>query len=76
MKLRYNPFSTMECYMFSRRIFISWVIVFSSMIMVTATATAQEGAAKKSVFSKSTFDLGIVVSDLDKAAKFYVEVVG
>ncbi len=76
MKLRHNPFSTMECYMFSRRIFISWVIVFSSMIMVTATATAQEGAAKKSVFSKSTFDLGIVVSDLDKAAKFYVEVVG
>ncbi|MEC8800049.1 MAG: VOC family protein, partial [Planctomycetota bacterium] len=62
--------------MFSRRIFISWIIVFSSMTMVTATATAQEGAAKKPVFSKSTFDLGIVVSDLDKAAKFYVDVVG
>ena len=76
MKLRYDLFSTMEYYMFSRRIFISCMIVISSMIVVTATVTSQDGAAKKPVFSRSTFDLGIVVSDLDKAAKFYVDVVG
>ena len=33
-------------------------------------------AEDKPVFSKVTVDLGIVVSDLDKAAKFYSEVIG
>ena len=33
-------------------------------------------ADEKSVFTKATIDLGIVVSDLDKAAKFYSEVIG
>ena len=27
-------------------------------------------------FSKTTFDLGVVVSDLDQAAEFYTKVVG
>ena len=33
-------------------------------------------AEDKPVFSKVTVDLGIVVSDLDKTAKFYTEVIG
>jgi len=33
-------------------------------------------AEDKPVFSKVTVDLGIVVSDLNKAAKFYTEVIG
>ena len=33
-------------------------------------------ADEKSVFTKATIDLGIVVSDLDEAAKFYSEVIG
>ncbi|MBP97468.1 hypothetical protein CMK18_16075, partial [Candidatus Poribacteria bacterium] len=33
-------------------------------------------AEDQSVFSKKTVDLGIVVSDLKQAAKFYIEVVG
>ena len=33
-------------------------------------------AEDQPVFSKKTVDLGIVVSDLKQAAKFYIEVVG
>ena len=51
-------------------------IVALSVVLAGLTAFAQEGAEKTPVFSKGTFGLGIVVSDLDKAAKFYQDVVG
>ena len=49
----------------------------SALLFCAVTANAQEKEQQKNaVFSKTTFDLGIVVSDLDKAAKFYTEVIG
>lgn len=62
--------------MFSRRIRFNHVVALSSAVLAAVTASAQEAPEKKTVFSKSTFDLGVVVSDLDKAAKFYKDVVG
>lgn len=66
----------MDYYMLSTQTRTQWVVALSSVVLVGVTAFAQEAAEKKPVFSKSTFDLGIVVSDLDKAAKFYKDVVG
>ena len=45
-------------------------------LLVMSSVSAQGNKAKVPVFSKNTFDLGVVVSDLDKAAKFYQDVVG
>ena len=45
-------------------------------LLVMSSVSAQGNKAKAPVFSKNTFDLGVVVSDLDKAAKFYSDVVG
>jgi catechol 2,3-dioxygenase-like lactoylglutathione lyase family enzyme len=38
--------------------------------------TQTTAAEKESAFASSTIDLGVVVSDLDKSAKFYTDVVG
>ena len=49
-------------------------ILISTLIMATTTTGhAQENEA---VFSRNTVEIGFVVSDLDKAAKFYTDVVG
>ena len=50
------------------------LVTLSCLFLVNIYASTEE--AKQPVFSKTTFDLGIVVSDLDKAAKFYTEVIG
>jgi len=56
---------------------------FRSVVFVALLSLAQffgsgvtVQAEDKPVFSKVTVDLGIVVSDLDKSAKFYTEVIG
>lgn len=62
--------------MLLRQDFIRCVVALSSFFVSGITALAQDTAEENPVFSKKTFDLGIVVSDLDKAAKFYKDVVG
>ena len=50
-------------------------ILTSTIILVGSTASeAQETA--EGVFSRNTMEIGFVVSDLEKAAKFYTDVVG
>ena len=50
-------------------------ILTSTLILVGSTASeAQETA--EGVFSRNTMEIGFVVSDLEKAAKFYTDVVG
>ena len=71
-----SPLLSTDFYMLSRRILTKCIVTLSSVVLAGITAVAQEAPEKKPVFSKSTFDLGIVVSDLDKAAKFYKDVVG
>jgi lactoylglutathione lyase len=56
----------------SRRICAVAALTFVSLIGLSTSARAED----KPVFSKVTVDLGIVVSDLDKSAKFYSEVIG
>jgi catechol 2,3-dioxygenase-like lactoylglutathione lyase family enzyme len=51
------------------------VIATCIPLLLCQDATAAD-EAKKPVFAKNTFDLGVVVSDLDRASKFYKEVVG
>ncbi len=48
----------------------AWLIAGSLVI-----AAAQSGGGKAK-FSRTTIDLGMVVSDVEKAAKFYTEAVG
>jgi len=50
------------------------LVALSCLCFVNIYASTEKST--KPVFSKTTFDLGIVVSDLDKAAKFYTEVIG
>ncbi len=52
------------------------LITLISVILNGSTAVAQKKGQERTVFSKTTFDLGVVVSDLDQAAEFYKEVVG
>ena len=57
-------------------IYILSLITLMSVMLSGSTAVAQKKGQERSVFSKTTFDLGVVVSDLNKAAEFYTEVVG
>ena len=75
MRLKYAPSLSTDFHMLSRPI-RPYCVVAVAVLLAGVTASAQEAAEKKPVFSKITFDLGIVVSDLDKAAKFYQDVVG
>lgn len=54
--------------------------IISAVLAITLTAAVNhEGFAQEKgegVFSRNTVEIGFVVSDLDKAAKFYTEVVG
>ena len=52
------------------------LITLMSVILSGSTTVAQKTGQERTVFSKTTFDLGVVVSDLDKAAEFYTKVVG
>ena len=52
------------------------LLLFASVLLLTVPRVDAQNEKAKPVFSKNTFDLGIVVSDLDKAAKFYADVVG
>ncbi len=56
----------------SKRRFATLITVVSCLFLVEATQAEEPSP----VFSKTTFDLGIVVSDLDKAATFYKDVIG
>ena len=58
------------------RIVTQCVVALSSVVLAGMTVSAQKPVENKPVFAKSTFDLGIVVSDLDKAVDFYKNVVG
>ncbi|MCU0915623.1 MAG: VOC family protein [Planctomycetes bacterium] len=49
---------------------VAWVIAGGLVI----AAAKQEGA--KSEFSRTTIDVGVVVSDIDRAVKFYTEALG
>lgn len=54
--------------------------ILSAMLVVVFAVAAHHDAsaqdAKDGVFSRNTVEIGFVVSDLDKAAKFYTDVVG
>jgi len=52
---------------------ITLIVALASCLLVSGAA--QTGSMKK-MFSRSTIDIGVVVSDVDKAAKFYTEAVG
>jgi catechol 2,3-dioxygenase-like lactoylglutathione lyase family enzyme len=55
-------------------------IVVITLVVCLATGFLVAGAAQmgsgKAQFSRSTIDLGMVVSDVEKAAKFYTEAIG
>jgi lactoylglutathione lyase len=69
MSLRPHPFLR------TRR--ASLVAVVLALAGITAVAAwAAEKAADESDFAKTTIDVGIVVSDVAKAAKFYTEALG
>jgi len=51
-------------------------IEFRNLKVKPLTASASEGKAPCSRFSKPVVDIGIVVSDIDKSAKFYTESLG
>lgn len=49
-------------------------LVLAAAVIVLTLPVAR--AESKSEFARSTIDLGVVVSDLDKSAKFYTEAIG
>jgi catechol 2,3-dioxygenase-like lactoylglutathione lyase family enzyme len=49
---------------------VAWIIAGALMI------TAARPSSGKAKFSRTTIDLGMVVSDVEKAAKFYTEALG
>ena len=57
----------------------SLLVVMAATVMVALHVqgtAAQEKADEKSEFSRTTIDLGVVVSDVDKSVKFYTEALG
>jgi lactoylglutathione lyase len=53
------------------------VVLVLTLAGITAVAAwATEEAAKESEFAKTTIDVGIVVSDVAKSAKFYTDALG
>lgn len=43
---------------------------------ILVMATAEQSAAPKAEFSRTTIDIGVVVSDIEKATKFYTQALG
>ncbi len=58
----------------SRSRIITTVLTGTLILVTSFTSYAQDTA--EGVFSRNTMEIGFVVSDLDKAAKFYTDVVG
>jgi catechol 2,3-dioxygenase-like lactoylglutathione lyase family enzyme len=52
---------------------LGFATVLTALSMITTSAAAEEA---KSQFARQTVDLGIVVSDIAKSAKFYTEAIG
>ena len=52
------------------------ITVLATAILLASSLTTQAQEKPEGVFSRITMEIGFVVSDLDKAAKFYTEVVG
>ena len=46
------------------------------LFVITLLAAALPAIADDSNFARSTIDLGVVVSDVDKAVEFYTEAIG
>lgn len=59
--------------MTKQRILIAAAVLSIAGLLVVAGAQPQGGTAE---FSRTTIDLGVVVSDVQKAAKFYTEAIG
>jgi len=52
-------------------------LALASFLSLITVASAQEGKkAQDGLYAKGVIDLGIVVRDLDRSAKFYTEVLG
>ena len=56
-----------------RTVVITLIVCLASCLLI---AGAAQTASMKKMFSRSTIDIGVVVSDVEKAAKFYTEAVG
>jgi len=59
--------------MTKQRVLIVAAVLSIAGLFVVAGAQPQGGTAE---FSRTTIDLGVVVSDVEKAAKFYTEAIG
>mgnify|MGYP001126633644 CR=1 FL=1 len=59
--------------MTKQRILVGAAVLAMAGLFVVAGAQPQEDKAE---FSRTTIDLGVVVSDVEKAAKFYTEAIG
>ncbi len=54
----------------------NWNLLVGSLVAVVALNVGVINAQEKSAFASATIDLGVVVSDIEKAAKFYTTAVG
>lgn len=54
---------------------VAGVVIIASAIVMLRPTNADE-AKPENAYSSQTFDLGVVVSDIDKSAKFYTEAIG
>jgi catechol 2,3-dioxygenase-like lactoylglutathione lyase family enzyme len=52
------------------------LIVVAIVAGILVSATAEQGAAPKAEFSRTTIDVGVVVSDIEKATAFYTKALG
>ena len=60
----------MRYYLWSKTVLAAFILV--CLIMTTAVRSEQPAGE----FARSTIDLGVVVSDVEKAVKFYTEAIG
>jgi lactoylglutathione lyase len=56
-----------------RRVLITLGVCLTMCFLI---ATAAQTNSKEKAFSRATIDIGVVVSDVEKAAQFYTEAVG
>ena len=52
------------------------LVVAGIVASILVMATAEQGAAPKAEFSRTTVDIGMVVSDIEKATAFYTKGLG
>jgi catechol 2,3-dioxygenase-like lactoylglutathione lyase family enzyme len=52
------------------------VVVVGVVASVLMMAAAEQGAAPKPEFARTTIDIGVVVSDIEKATAFYTQALG